>query len=80
MTSSISYFYVILQFLATTSVKKNVETFDFYFEYLLMIGSTNLEILINKLCVVQFSDIIVNKVPFLVLSHAGSHVWSGTAI
>ena len=45
-----------------------------------MIGSTNLEILINKLCVVQFSDIIVNKVPFLVLGHAGSHVWSGTGI
>ena len=45
-----------------------------------MIGSTNLEILINKLCVVQFSDIIVDNVPFLVLGHAGSHVYSGTGI
>ena len=35
MTSPMSEFYEILQFLATTSVKKNDETFDFYFEYLL---------------------------------------------
>ena len=35
MTSSMSNFYVILQFLATTSVKKNVETLVFHLEYVL---------------------------------------------
>ena len=33
MTSSISDFYVILQFFAATSVMKFVETLDFYIEY-----------------------------------------------
>ena len=33
ITSSMSAFYVILQFLATASLKKNIEAFDFHLEY-----------------------------------------------
>ena len=67
MTSSMSDFNVILQFLATASAIKCTETLDFH-RICVLIGSTTLpSLMCNRFELLNYDVIIVEKVLFPVL-------------
>ena len=67
VTSSVSDFYVILQYLANASVMKFVETLDFHIEYVIWQDLQLYQVWCVNDFVFHHEVIIVEKVPFPVL-------------